>query len=191
MMHPSQKLYSLEPPDVPLPAAHAFLRHARFRLHADYLAKLNLALAALTDEQIWWRPNVASNSIGNLLLHLCGNARQWIVAGVGGTTDVRTRAAEFAAQGTLDKQALLALLETSLAEVDAVLADVEGEVAAASSDAPLQRIIMPQGFPQTVLDAIFHVVEHFSYHTGQIVHLAKQASGKSTQFYDEGALNQE
>lgn len=189
-MNKLPRLYSLEPPAAPLPAAQAFLRHARFRLREDYLVKLKLALAALNDEQIWWRPNDASNCIGNLLLHLCGNARQWVIAGVGGATDVRTRAAEFAAQGTLDKQSLLALLENTLAEVDGVLAQVEGEVIATGSDAALQRLVVPQGFPQTVLDTIFHVVEHFSYHTGQIVYLTKQASGKPTQFYDERALNQ-
>ena len=83
------------------------------------------------------------------------------------------------------------MLEATLAEVDGVLAEVEREVAAESSDAPLQRVIAPQGFPQSVLDAVFHVVEHFSYHTGQIVYLAKQVSGQPTQFYDERALNQE
>lgn len=184
-----RKLYSLEPPAPPLPAASAFLRQARFRLQSDYLAKITAALAGLNEEQVWWQPNAASNSIGNLLLHLAGNARQWIVAGVGGAPDVRTRAAEFAAQQTLDKQALLAQLSETLAEVDAVLAHLAEQVA--QSDEPLQRVCAPQGFPQTVLDAVFHVVEHFSYHTGQIVYLAKQLSGEQTRFYDERALNRE
>ncbi|MBI1761160.1 MAG: DUF1572 family protein [Acidobacteria bacterium] len=191
MTKESPKLYSLEPPAAPLPAALAFLRQARFRLREDYPVKLRLALAPMNEEQIWWRPNNASNSIGNLLLHLCGNARQWIVAGVGDTADVRTRAAEFAAQGALDKEALLTLLEATLTEVDGVLCSLESEVSAKASDAPLQRLIVPQGFPQTVLDAIFHVVEHFSYHTGQIVYLTKQVSEQPTRFYDERALNQE
>lgn len=186
-MSAASKLYSLEAPEPPLPAALAFLRQARFRLQADYLAKLTQALEDLNEEQLWWRPNEASNSIGNLLLHLAGNARQWIVSGVGGAPDVRTRAAEFAAQQTLDKQALLEQLTATLAEVDAVLADLAAQ--AESSDAALQRVCLPQGFPQTVLDAVFHVVEHFSYHTGQIVYLAKQLSGARTQFYDERALN--
>jgi uncharacterized damage-inducible protein DinB len=185
----SQQLYNLEPPPAPLPTAQAFLRQARFRLREDYLIKIKLALAAVNDEQVWWRPNDTNNCIGNLLLHLCGNARQWIVAGIGGAADVRARAAEFAAQGTLDKQDLLALLETTLAEVDSVLAQVESTLTTTSSEAVLQRIIVPQGFPQTVLDAIFHVVEHFSYHTGQIILLAKYLSGQPTQFYDEQALN--
>jgi uncharacterized damage-inducible protein DinB len=184
-----RKLYSLEPPEPPLSAALAFLRQARFRLQADYLAKITAALAGLDEAQIWWRPNAVSNSIGNLLLHLAGNARQWIIAGVGGAPDVRARAAEFAAQQTLDRQALLAQLTETLAEVDAVLAQLE--IQAVQSDEPLQRVCAPQGFPQTVLDAVFHVVEHFSYHTGQVVYLAKQLSSEPTQFYDEGALNRE
>jgi uncharacterized damage-inducible protein DinB len=186
------KLYSLEPPAFPLPTALALLRQARFRLQADYLAKITQALEPLNDEQLWWRPNEASNSLGNLLLHLAGNVRQWLIAGVGGQPDVRTRAAEFEAAGTFDKATLLARLTVTVAEADAVLASLAEQLATAQTDdAPLQRIILPQGFPQTVLDAVFHVVEHFSYHTGQIVYLAKQLSGAPTQFYDEQALNRE
>ena len=184
-----RKLYTLEPPESPLPAALAFLRHACFRLQADYLPKITQALERLDDEQVWWRANEASNSIGNLLLHLSGNVRQWLIAGVGGAPDVRTRAAEFAAQQTLDRQTLLAQLTETLDEADAVLASLTTQVG--QSDVPLQRVCVPQGFPQTVLDAIFHVVEHFSYHAGQIVYLAKQLSGERTQFYDERALNRE
>jgi uncharacterized damage-inducible protein DinB len=185
------KLFSLEPPTAPLPAAQAFLRQARFRLQDDYLAKLTQALAPLSDEQLWWRPNAASNSIGNLLLHLAGNTRQWLIAGVGGALDVRTRAAEFTADGQLDKQALLAHLNATVAEAEAVLHGLATQLVAEPTEAPLQRVIEPQGFPQTVLDAIFHVVEHFSYHTGQIVYLAKQLHGASLQLYDEQTLNRE
>ena len=184
-----RKLYTLEPPESPLPGASAFLRHARFRLQADYLPKITQALERLDDEQVWWRPNEASNSVGNLLLHLSGNVRQWLIAGVGGAADVRARAVEFATQQTLDRQTLLAQLTETLDEADAVLASLTTQVG--QSDVPLQCVCVPQGFPQTVLDAIFHVVEHFSYHTGQIVYLAKQLSGERTQFYDERALNRE
>lgn len=186
------KLYSLKPPEPPLPATLAFVRHARFRLQSDYLAKITQAVELLTAEQIWWRPNVASNSIGNLLLHLAGNVRQWLIAGVGGVPYARTRAAEFTAADVLDKQALLAQLTSTIAEADAVLEALARQLANASGeDAPLQRLIAPQGFPQTVLDAIFHVVEHFSYHAGQIVFLTKQVSGVELQFYDEQALNRD
>ena len=183
------RTFLLEPPPSPLPAARAFLRHARFRLRDDYLVKITAAMDELTDDQIWWRPNDASNSVGNLVLHLCGNARQWIVAGVGGAPDARERAKEFAERGPIARGPLAALLERTLADVDARLADLERAVGDAGSDAPLQRACTPQGFSQTVLDAVFHVVEHFSYHTGQIVLLAKWHAGGRIRLYDDARLD--
>jgi uncharacterized damage-inducible protein DinB len=181
--------FLLDPPASPLPAARGFLRHARFSLRDDCLVKITTVLMELTDEQIWWRPNDSSNSIGNLILHLSGNARQWIVAGVGGATDTRDRAGEFAGRGGIGPKALTTLLEKTLGEVDGRLADLENALIAAETDAPLQRTCRPQGFAQTVLDAVFHVVEHFSYHTGQIVLLAKWHAGNRIRLYDDGRLN--
>jgi len=186
-----KRSFLLEPPPSPLPAAQAFLRQARFRLREDYAVKIAAALGELTDEQIWWRPNEASNSIGNLILHLCGNAGQWIIAGVGGATDTRQRAAEFAERDQISKTELNALLTQTLHEVDEVLAKLENDLAAAQSDAPLQRECVPQGYAQTVLDTVFHVVEHFSYHTGQIVQLAKWQSANRIRLYDDRRLNLE
>jgi uncharacterized damage-inducible protein DinB len=183
------RAFLLEPPATPLPAAAAFLRQARFRLRDDYVVKIAESMAGLTDEQIWWRPNDASNSIGNLVLHLCGNARQWIVAGVGGAADTRDRAREFASRDPIKRDTLLNLLADTLADVDATLVRLEEDVAAAGSDVPLQRACTPQGFAQTVLDAVFHVVEHFSYHTGQIVMLAKWHVADRIHLYDDTRLN--
>ena len=181
--------FLLEPPPSPLPAARGFLRHARYRLRDDYLVKIATAVTELSDEQIWWRPNDASNSVGNLILHLCGNARQWIVAGVGGAADTRNRASEFAQRDPIGREALLTLLAETLDEVDGRLAELERALVADGSDAPLQRACVPQGFAQTVLDAVFHVVEHFSYHTGQIVLLAKWHAGERIRLYDDAQLN--
>lgn len=186
-----KRSFLLEPPPSPLPAARAFLRQARFRLREDYFIKINAAIDELTDEHVWWHPNEASNSIGNLILHLCGNARQWIIAGVGGATDTRQRATEFAECDQISKTELMALLTQTLDEVDTVLAGLENELAAVQSDAPLQRECVPQGFAQTVLDAVFHVVEHFSYHTGQIVQLAKWQAAGHIRLYDDRRLNLE
>lgn len=186
-MKETRRSFLLEPPDQPLAAGRAFLRHARFRLREDYPVKISGALVELTDEQLWWRPNEASNSIGNLILHLCGNARQWMIAGVGGATDTRTRSSEFAERDRVGKDKLLARLQTTLNEVDAVLADLETELA--TGETPLQREIVPQGFPQTVLDSVFHAVEHFSYHTGQIVFIAKLLAADRIRFYDDRQLD--
>ena len=80
------------------PLAALFVERSRDYLGIEYRAKLRKALAALPADKVWWRPNEESNSVGNLLLHLTGNIRQWIVAGVGGTAVTRNRAAEFAAR---------------------------------------------------------------------------------------------
>jgi len=187
-MKEARRSFLLETPGEPLPTAQAFLRHARFRLREDYQVKIASALAELAEEQLWWRPNEASNSIGNLILHLCGNIRQWMIAGVGGATDARDRNSEFEKRRQISKEDLLALLTATLGEVDAVLSKLESETVA-NSDAPLQRQIVPQGFAQTVFDSVFHVVEHFSYHTGQIVFIAKLLIGERIRYYDDRQLD--
>ncbi len=180
--------FLLDPPAEPLPASLAFLRQARFCLQKSFLVKIEGALALLNDDQIWWRPNDASNSIGNLILHLTGNARQWIIAGVGGAEDTRDRRSEFAERDPLSKDRLLEILKATIDEVDAVLAKIESEVLLSRSDERLLRQCLPQGFSQTVLDAVFHVVEHFSYHTGQIIYIAKSLEGGRIRFYDDRRL---
>ncbi len=168
-----------------------FLRHARFRLLEDYFVKIAAAVDALDDEQVWRRPNESSNSVGNLLLHLAGNVRQWIISGVGGAEDTRDRAGEFAARRSASKGELIELVKTTLDEAGAVLAKIGDECAAANSDAPLRRLSKPQAYEVTVFDAIFHVVEHFSYHTGQIIFAAKWLAEGRVSFYDDGRLNLE
>src|SRR5437762_1317226 len=96
-----------------------FIARSRYHFTEDFLPKIESCLERLTDEQIWWRPHEESNSIGNLLLHLSGNARQWIVCGVGGAADARDRDAEFAQRTVMARDDLHSLLLRSLADVDA------------------------------------------------------------------------
>ena len=152
-----------------------FLTESGRYLTEEYLPKIRAALISLTDEDVWWRPNDASNSIGNLLLHLAGNIRQWIVAGVGGTDDNRDRAAEFAARGQVSK-----------AEALEVLSQAVTEAAATLSTCPrghLSTQVTIQGRNLTVFDAIYHVVEHCAMHTGQILWITKARSGADLAFY--------
>src|SRR2546423_9559223 len=99
----------------------AFIARSRYHLAEDFLPKIEHCLEKLSDEQIWWRPNEQSNSIGNLVLHLCGNARQWIVCGVGGAPDSRNRDAEFAQREVVPRAELQSLLKKTLDEVDSTL----------------------------------------------------------------------
>src|SRR6186713_1217706 len=96
----------------------AFIQQAREFLGGEYLPKIERCLEKLTDEQIWWRANKESNSIGNLILHLCGNARQWIVCGVGAQPDARDRDSEFAQREIISRSELVELLHSTLEEVD-------------------------------------------------------------------------
>lgn len=142
----------------------------------DYLPKIRLCLDSLNDEQIWWRANAQSNSIGNLVLHLCGNVRQWIVSGLGNGSDQRDRDSEFEQQEVIPKSELSALLVETLTEVDDVLRDFDST--------QLLRDYQIQGSNVLALEAIFHVTEHFSMHTGQIIMLTKMMAGTDLGFYD-------
>ena len=159
-------------PDV----ARAFIDRASAFLSTEYLPKIERCLEQLTDAQIWFRPNEASNSIGNLVLHLCGNARQWIVSGVGDSPDRRDRDSEFRQRKIIPKVELLELLRTTINEVEQVLADLDSNVI-------LERRTI-QGKDVELLEAIFHVTEHFSMHTGQIILLTKMLTSSDLRFYD-------
>lgn len=153
----------------------AFLAQSREYLTAHYLPKIRGAVEPLDEADLWWRPNDASNSLANLLLHLAGNIRQWIVSGVGGAPDQRERAAEFARRDGLRKEELMTALSRAVHDADAVLARTSAAALAES------RTI--QGREVTVLEAIYHVVEHFSTHTGQIAYISKLRLGKDLGFY--------
>ena len=153
-----------------------FIARSRYHLSQDFLPKIARCLEILNDEQIWWRANPQSNSIGNLILHLSGNVRQWIVSGLGGAADSRDRDAEFAQQQVISREELIAKLKQTLRDADATLAKFE-------VDKLLDRQGI-QGCDASALEAILHVVEHFSMHTGQIVLLTKQLTAEDMHFYD-------
>jgi len=155
--------------------AQTFISKSRKLLSSDYLPKIERSLENLSDEEVWWRPNEASNSIGNLLLHLCGNVRQWIVGGVGGREVERQRQQEFDERRLIPAQELLSRVKQVLAEADEVLASVDAEVLLS------RRQI--QGYDVNVLDAVYHVVEHFGMHTGQIILLTKARTGEDLRLW--------
>ena len=157
-------------------ARRCFVELARSFLCTDYLPKLERCLEQLNDEQIWWRPNEESNSIGNLLLHLCGNARQWIVSGLGGAADARVRQQEFDQRDIIGRGDLMLRLRATLGDVDSVLRDFDSD--------RLLEVHSIQGKDVTALEAIFHVTEHFSMHTGQIILLTKLLTARDLHFYD-------
>jgi len=137
--------------------------------------RLETCARMLDDEQFWLRTGENANACGNLCLHLAGNVRQWILHGVGGQPDMRTRDAEFAARGGSGKEELLAQLRSTVEEACALIESLP--------DGRLTEVVHPQNYTVTVLEAIYHVVEHFSLHTGQIIFLTKALTDRDLGFY--------
>jgi uncharacterized damage-inducible protein DinB len=154
-----------------------FLARSRHYLAVEYPAKIRLCLDVLPAEALWRRSDDGSNSVGNLLLHLAGNVRQWLVSSVGGAEDTRYRSAEFEAREGHDVETLWRALRATLDEADAVIA--------AQSAATLLERRTIQGRDVSVLDAVYHVVEHFALHTGQIILLTKAYSPGRIRFYED------
>ncbi len=157
--------------------AGLFLECSQRELLEKEWPRLRECVAGLTEEQAWWRPNEASNSVGNLLLHLNGNVGQWIVAAFNKDEDRRDRPAEFAAQGGLTAAELLERLEATMRAAEAVLARL--------TPAELLARYEIQGYTVSGLEAVYHAVEHFGLHYGQIAYITKMLRGKDLGFYRE------
>ena len=151
-----------------------FLKSAADKL-AENLSRIESCLLELPPSSVWKRDSENENAIGNLLLHLEGNVRQWILSGIRVAPDDRDRPSEFSARTGANASVLFATLR-----------DTVDDAVALSRSLPHQRLseeVSIQGFDTTVLSAIFHVVEHFSGHTYQIILLTKRFTGKDLGFY--------
>jgi hypothetical protein len=157
--------------------AALFLTFSRNKLLNQYWPRLKTCVEPMTVEQVWWRPNDASNSIGNLILHLNGNMTQWLVASFNKDEDLRNRPEEFAAQGGLTTAELLGRLGATIAEGEKVL-----------NRLTVEELLAPyviQGHHVRGLDAVYQVIEHFGLHYGQIAYITKTIEGKDLGFYRE------
>jgi uncharacterized damage-inducible protein DinB len=132
-------------------------------------------LGRLNDEQVWARGGDNENAVGNLVLHLCGNLRQWIGSGVAGKPDIRVRDREFSARGDIQPEELRRRLSGAVGEAVATLREL--------APARLTDRIRVQNYELTVLEAIYHAVEHFAQHTGQILFATKQMTGQDLGYY--------
>jgi uncharacterized damage-inducible protein DinB len=153
----------------------ALVAEAARRLLGESLPRLRRCLPLLSEEDVWRRPNAETPSVGNLVLHLCGNVRQWVLFGLGGQPDTRRRAEEFAARGPLPRAELLERLEETLREAGRVLAGLD--------PATLMEPRRVQGFDESGLSILVHVVEHFSYHVGQISYVVKATRAVDLGYY--------
>ncbi len=161
-------------------ATALFLEFSRRKLLEQYWPRLRGCVESLTEEQVWWRPNGASNSVGNLILHLNGNVRQWLVASFNKLEDVRDRPAEFNERRLTPSSSLLEQLGATMQQASATLSRL--------TEADLLASFQIQGHNVTGLAAVYQVVEHFGLHYGQILYVTKMLRGEDLGFYRE--LNQ-
>jgi uncharacterized damage-inducible protein DinB len=138
--------------------------------------KIQKALTHISDEEVWQRPNAQSNSIANLILHLCGNITQYVISGLGGEPDTRERDQEFDAKTGLSKQELLEKLRQVVDQAKTNILEASDEVYETKKEV--------QCYHYSGLAMVFHAVEHYSYHTGQIAFYVKALKSKDLGFYD-------
>jgi len=149
--------------------AQTFLADSRVFLTEEYLPSIEQCVARLTDQQILSRPNEASNSIGNLLLHLAGSTRYWATEVIGGAPIGRARQQEFDQREIIPARELMATLRAAVDEADQRLSSLSGQ--------QLLETRRTRGEEFTVMWCAYHIVEHFAYHTGQIQSMTKALAG--------------
>ena len=151
------------------------------RLITESMPRINKCLDELSIEEVWHKQNANTNSIGNLVLHLCGNVRQYILSGIDGQEDVRERDLEFSEKGPIEVSILKEQLKSLMIEVDRALDRITPE--------DMIRNVRVQGFEENVTSILIHVTEHFSYHVGQITFYTKFIKDVDTGYYAGLDLN--
>lgn len=162
-------------------ASRLIINEFRKRVFDESYPRIYKCLRMLTHEELWYCINKQTPSIGSLILHLCGNGRQWVVSGIGGKKDIRDRKSEFIPHPSIRRTDLIFVLENLKIQLNDTLKKID--------DKNLQQPITIQGMDETYFSVLIHVLEHFSYHIGQITTITKVLTQKSTQYYDESKLN--
>ncbi len=156
------------------------VKNAMYRMDEN-TRMIGISLQSISEEELWLKPNSSLNSIANLLLHLCGNITQYIIASLGENKDVRNRDWEFSEDGGSTKSEVLKKLEDTVDMAKRVIFDADVD--------KLLKVRSVQGFTFSGVGVVIHAVEHCSYHTGQIAFWVKQLKNKDLGFYKGNDLN--
>ncbi|MEE9372859.1 MAG: DUF1572 family protein [Saprospiraceae bacterium] len=151
------------------------------RIFDESFRRIENCISRLNYDQVWQKPNGNSNSIGNLVLHLMGNVRQYICSGIGGQKDIRQRHLEFISASACD----LSVLYTKMAALKIDTTKVIDTL----TEEKLVKTYMVQGFEEKGLNIVIHVIEHFSCHVGQIAQYTKILKNEDLGFYSGLDLN--
>lgn len=157
-----------------------FIRESVKRLREN-TPKIGKCLDEMSDADVWQRPNPSCNSVGTIIVHLCGNITQYIISSLGGTEDRRERDKEFATRGGLTKTELFNKLNATVEQAVGIIENIQ------PGDMLTKKSV--QGFDLSAIGIVIHVVEHYSYHTGQIIYWTKMLKDKDLEFYKNIDLN--
>jgi uncharacterized damage-inducible protein DinB len=141
----------------------------------EFYARIEVCLEKLSEEQIWARGQTNENAVGNLALHLTGNVTQWIIASLGGDPDHRDRDSEFDARAGFTAAQLSGKLRDTIERASAIIAGLTTD--------QLTRTYVIQNYQVSGVEVVFHVVEHFAQHTGQIIFATKMLTGTDLGFF--------
>jgi uncharacterized damage-inducible protein DinB len=141
----------------------------------QFAQRIEVCLGNLNEDQIWARGQDNENAIGNLALHLAGNVRQWIISSLGDDPDSRDRDSEFASRGGVNGTELTRNLRTTVEQASRIISGL--------NTAQLTRMYEIQQYPVSGVEIVYHVVEHFAQHTGQIIFATKMLTGEDLGFY--------
>lgn len=157
------------------------IQEVKRRLFEESIPRAKKCLSLLSEKEVWERPNENSNSVGNLILHLCGNVRQWLISAMGEQEDVRERQKEFDERGPLPTQDLIVLLDKLQTDAEKVLHAIPPKA--------LLKSFQVQGFTESGISILVHIVEHFSGHIGQITYIVKAQKNIQTGYYENQNLD--
>ena len=161
-------------------SSQEFKDQAVFRLQ-EKKAHIGKCFAQIAGQDVWWQPNASSNSIGTIILHLCGNIGQYVIASLGRQPDQRKRDLEFSTKNSHNKEELLKMISDIIDQASTIVQGADEE--------ELLRVRQVQGFSFSGLGVVLHAVEHLSYHTGQIAYLTKLRNDQQVGLYDDFDLN--
>ena len=157
-----------------------FKKNALFRLD-ESLRMICIALSKIEGEMLWKLPVANGITLGNQVLHSCGNMTQYIISSLGEQADLRERDLEFVVD---ESKTLDDLIQKLKATVDTSKRTIEN-----ATQQQYSKLRMVQGFELSGVGVVLHAVEHFSYHTGQIAFWVKQLTCEDLGFYDGKDLN--
>lgn len=147
------------------------------RLFLESYHRIFKCLSMISEEELWFTPNKNTPSMGSLILHLCGNCKEWVLSGIGNEPNNRDRDKEFEKHPNIKKSDLVFVMENLKVKMTEVVETID--------DDELNKFVRIRDWNESIFSVLIHVIEHFAYHTGQITTLSKLICNRPTNYYPD------